>query len=103
MDIKTWLEESGMKAAETAFKKPPPFPYIVFLDHVKRGGADMKNMIKHHELQVERYSEFNDDSVELEALFDEKALEYTKEKQWLDSEKCFMTRYEFEILEREVI
>lgn len=105
MDIKTWLEQAGEPVAETCFLpgEAPDLPYIVYLDDSERGGGDMKNFSRNHSLSVERYSETSDDNTALEALLDTQAIKYTKEKQWLTDEECFMTVYNFDILEREVI
>ncbi|QNK41824.1 hypothetical protein [Caproicibacter fermentans] len=106
MDIKTWLEQAGEPVAETAFppgEDVPEMPYIVYLDDSERGGGDMKNLSRNHSLSVERYSETSEDNKMLEALLDTQAIKYTKEKQWLTDEECFMTVYNFDILEREVI
>jgi hypothetical protein len=103
-DIKAWLEITGEPVAETAFipNDAPPLPYIVYLDTVKRGGGDMKNMMQNHSLTVERYSETSEDNARLEALFEAQAIKYKKEKQWLSDEECFMTIYDFDLIEREV-
>lgn len=79
------------------------YPFIVFLDTVTRNGGDMVNIGYSHTLTVERYSEVDADNKLLEALFDAKAIKYKKEKIWLDDEKCFMTTYNFDLFEREVI
>lgn len=79
------------------------FPFIVFLDTVTRGGGDMVNISYSHALTIERYSELSDDNKLLEALLDAKAIKYKKEKMWIDDEKCFMTTYDFDLFEREVI
>lgn len=105
LDIKSWLETAGELATDTCFlpDEAPSMPYIVFLDTVQRSGGDMQNMIKTHSLTVERYSETGDDNTKLEELFDSQAIKYKKEKQWLHDEECYMTIYNFEIIEREVI
>jgi hypothetical protein len=105
LDIKSWLETVGEPAAETCFPpgEVPPLPYVVYLDTVQRGGGDMQNMMKTHSLTVERYSETGDDNTKLEALFDAQAIKYKKEKQWLTDEECYMTIYDFDLIEREVI
>lgn len=105
LDIKAWLETAGEPAADTCFPpdEVPPMPFAVFLDTVQRGGGDMQNMIKTHSLTVERYSEIADDNMALEALFDAQAIKYKKEKQWLHDEECYMTIYDFGLIEREVI
>lgn len=102
LDIKTWLAQAGEPVADTAFTPgdAPELPYVCFLDSVTRGGGDTENLIRYHALTVERYSEANDDNAKLEELFDEKAIKYKKEKQWLDDDQgnCFLTTYDFESL-----
>lgn len=104
MDIKTWLETAKEPVAEAAFppgEDVPKMPYIVYLDHLERGGGDMENFSRNHSLTVERYSETDEDNSALEALLEAQAIKYTKEKQWLNDEQCYMTIYDFDVLERE--
>lgn len=105
MDIKTWLETAGESVADTCFPpgEVPPLPYIVFLDKVERGGGDMHNMMSTHNLTIERYSETVDDNVALETLFDAQAIKYKKDRQWVTDIGCFLTTYDFDLIEREVI
>lgn len=88
--------------ADTAYppSDAPALPFIVFRDTVARGGGDTKNMLKTHSLTVERYCETDDDNQTLEVLLDAKCIKYKKEKQWLDDEECFMTTYDFDLIER---
>lgn len=105
LDIKAWLSGAGEPVADTCFRpgKTPKMPYINFLDAVERTGSDMKNLMSRHSLTVERYSESDDYNTALEALFDAKALEYKRERQWLSDESCYMTTYTFQtdIIERD--
>lgn len=107
MDVKKWLEMAGEPVADTCFTpgEVPPRPYLVFLDHTKRSGGDMRSMVKAHSLTVERYSDTDDDNTALEALFDAQAIKYTKYRQWLKDEGCYMTVYDLQtdLYEREVI
>lgn len=100
MDIKSWLEATGDPVAETAFIDETPIPSIVYLDHVERDGADLKNAISWHSLTVERYSRDGKGNEKLEALFDAKAIKYTKETTYLSNEQWFMTTYDFNLVER---
>jgi hypothetical protein len=106
-DIKAWLETAGEPVAETCF--PPGeakvLPYICFLDSVERTGGDMKNLLTRHSLTVERYSRTADDNAALEALFDAGAIPYTKDRQWLSDEECYLTTYDLQrdLIEREEI
>lgn len=107
LDIKFWLETAGEPVADTCFPpgEAPDMPYVVYLDTVTRGGADMRNAVRRHALSIERYSAEADDSTALEALFDVRALKYRKEKQWLQDNECYMTVYNLEtdLIEREVL
>ena len=98
MDIKSWLETAGEPVAETCFPpgEAPELPYVVFLDSVERGGADMKNLLRRHSLVVELYSDTQDDNEALEAMFEDRALKYTKDRQWLSDEECYMTTYDLQ-------
>lgn len=94
---------TGYKVAKTAFKRPPPLPYLVFLDSSDRNGADMKNLKVEHSLTVEYYSETDEYCAELESLLDSVPLKFKQDQQWIESEKCYMTTYDFNIIEREVL
>lgn len=86
VDIKTWLEQIGEQAAETAFrpgKAPKSKPYLIFMDDQDHGGADMKNILTTHNLTVERYSETSEYSAALEALFNAAGLQFSREQMWL--------------------
>lgn len=104
-DVKAWLKTAGEPVADTCFPpgEAPARPYVVFLDTVKRDGADLKNMLCRHSLTVERYSDTAGDNAALEALFDEKGITYTKDKQWLSDEECYLTTYDLEtdLIERD--
>lgn len=100
-DVKLWLEKAGEPVAETAFTDGASYPYIVYLDTQEHSGADTKNLIVHHSMTVERYSQTNEDNPKLEALFDEKPVEYTKEKTWLKDIECYMTTYDFDFTEKQ--
>lgn len=96
MDTKAWLESAGEPVAETCFPPGdvPPLPYAIFLDNADSGGGDMRNLLIKHNLTVERYSETPEYNTALEALFDVKGLEYTREQTWLpDPDDMFETIY----------
>lgn len=100
LDVELWLKSIGEPVAETAFIDAVPMPFIVYLDTVERGGGDLKNVLKHHALTVERYSADGEGEESLMALFDAQAIKYTKEKTWLTDTECFMTTYDFDLIER---
>ena len=100
MDIKAWLHKAGEPVAETAFLDEQPLPFVVFLDSVQWGGADRKNNVATHALTVERYSADGEDNALLEGLFAAEAIQYKKEKQWLNDLACFLTTYDFDLIEK---
>lgn len=66
----------------------------------------MTNILTKHNLTVERYSETSEYNTDLEALFDARGLEYTREQTWIpDPNDMFETIYTIKtpIFEREVI
>lgn len=94
--IKTWLEKVGEPVAETCFPPgdAPPPPYIYFLDEQDHGGGDMRNLLIKHYLTLERYSNTAEYNAALEALFDAKGLDYSREQTWLpDPEDMYETIY----------
>lgn len=102
LDVKVWLETTGMKVAEVSFIKPPQLPYIAFLESRNVRGADNKNLIADRELSIELYSAKIDRESEqkIEDILNEKSIEYSKDRTWIDSEKFFQTVYDFNLLEK---
>ena len=101
-NIKEWLESTGTKTADTAFKKAVSTPFQVFLDKQGVSGHDFGNEIVEHELAVEYYSDTVDEAGEkkLEELFDKEGMEYTKEREYISEERMYMTVYQTNFTER---
>lgn len=102
LEVKQWLETTGMKVAEVCFKKPPPYPYIVFIEKRDTSGADNKICIANRKISIELYSEKIDKECEklIEDLLDEKSIENEKDRIWIESEKHFQTIYDFNLVEK---
>jgi len=102
LDIKPWLQSTGMSVAEERFLKPPALPYIVFLESRDVSGADYKNCIADRDISIELYSSKIDKVAEnkIEVLLNEKSIAYKKDHVWLDSENFFQTIYDFNLLEK---
>lgn len=102
LDIKTWLENTGMKVAEERFLKPPAPPYVIFTDNIDIGGADNKNCIADRNISIELYSLKIDHISEnlIENLLNEKAINYKRDRIWLDTEMLFETIYDFKLIEK---
>lgn len=102
LDVKSWLETTGMKVAEGRFLKPPALPYVIFLDDVDVGGADNKNCIARRSISVEMYSgKINHEAEQkIELLLNEKSIEYKRNRTWIDTEKIFQTVYDFNLIEK---
>jgi len=101
-DIETWLETTGLKVSEERFLKPPPLPYIIFTDNTGIGGSDSKNCIADRIISIELYSLAVDHISEalIEALLDEKAIKYKRDRIWIDTEMMFETIYDFNFVEK---
>lgn len=102
LDIKPWLETTGLKVAEEKFKKPPLLPYVIFTESNDIRGADTKNCISERVIGIELYSE-NIDRVsegKIDDLLNEKLIEYSKERIWIDSQLMFETIYVFNLIEK---
>ena len=96
LDIKAWLEHAEEPVAETCFAPGDvkPLPYIYFLDNSDHCGGDMHNLLTKHNLTVERYSDTSEYNTALEALFDARGLDYTREQTWLpDPNDMYETIY----------
>lgn len=102
LDIKAWLESTGMKVAENYFFKPPALPYIVFTEDINTSGADYKNCLVDRSISVEMYSERinREKEANIEGLLNKKAINFKKNRTWIDKEKYFQTVYDFNIYEK---
>ena len=102
LDVKTWLETTGLDVGLVSFESPPPLPYIVYMEDVDCFGSDLSNDLVDRSFAVELYSRKPGSNAEnlIEALLDEKAFNYTKNTMWLSSERCHMTVYNFTFTER---
>lgn len=102
LDVKAWLETTGLKVAEECFFKPPPLPYAVFKEIVEISGADDKNCISDKNISVELYSLKVDYITEklIENLLNEKAIKYKKDRIRIDTEGMFETIYDFNFVEK---
>ena len=103
LDIETWLETTGLKVAEETFTNaPPPLPYINFRNKPDISGADDKNCIANSAITVELYSLKIDkiSEAKIENLLNEKAIQYSKDHIWIDSEQMMETVYDFNIIEK---
>lgn len=102
IDIKVWVETTGMKTEEERFIKPPPFPYIIYKEDLDVGGADNKNCIASRDIIVELYSGKIDKVAEslIENLLNVKAIKFKRNRIWLDSEMMYETIYDFNLIEK---
>lgn len=102
LDVKTWLETTGMNVAETSFKISPNLPYIVFLSDEDSKGADDKICIIERDITVELYSDVIKREKEklLEDLFKKEKINFRKSRIWIDSEKIYQTTYDFSLYEK---
>lgn len=102
LDVKAWLETTGIKTAEERFLTPPAYPYIVFTDDPEVRGSDSKNCIANRDISIELYSDKVNKEAEgkIKALLDEKAITYKRDRTWIDTEKHFQTVYDFNLIEK---
>lgn len=102
INLKTWLEATGLKVAEDKFIKPPVLPYIVFSAVEGVYGADNSNLLNRRQVTIELYSDLINPAAEkfVEDLLDAKTVNYSKGREWFASESFFQTAYDFEITER---
>lgn len=100
--IKTLLKLTGLPVREQRFLGVMPLPAIIYSDDVEIGGADLTNNLITHNIGVEFYSESIDleNEARIEYLLDNMPISYTRNRDWIESEKFFSTVYEFTITER---
>lgn len=80
--------------------KPPPLPYIVFTESKVAYGADLRNNISDRAVGVELYSEKIDHAAEtlIETLLT--AINYKRDRTWVETEMFFQTVYDFNLIEK---
>jgi len=102
LETKPWLETTGYAVEEELFMKPPSLPYIIFTENNDVSGADNKNCIVDRGISIELYSEEINKVAEkaIENLLDEKAIQYSKDRTWLNTEMMFETIYDFVFKEK---
>ena len=102
MNVKAWLEQTGLKAHETAQIKPEKLDYLIFYDRVTMRGADLVNNLVDHDLVVEHYAERQDakSKATLENLFNEKQFSFQKSETFLSGNAIFCTIYSVNFLEK---
>lgn len=100
--IKTLLELTGLPVREERFLGVMPLPAIVYSDDIEVGGADLINNLVNHNIGIEFYAETIDlvNEAKIEHLLDNLPISYTRNRDWIESEKFFSTLYEFTITER---
>lgn len=103
MDMKAWLATSGLTVKESSYLKQPTFPYVVFTDDCDAGYHDLTHKNIMHSVTVELYETAisTTDEALIEALITDLLTRYTKRRDWLDSESCYITTFEFDYEEIE--
>lgn len=102
LDVKAFLEQTGLPVREQRFLGVMPLPAIVFTDVIDMGGADLKNNLITRNIGIEFYAETVDleNEAKIELFLDSLPIQYTRTRDWIESEKFFSTIYEFTIIER---
>lgn len=101
-DVKAWLKTTGYPVEAVLFLKPPAPPYIVFSDKTDVSGADSKNCIADRAITIELYADSVDTAAEaaIESLLNAKAIPYSKELMWIQTERFFQTVYDINLVEK---
>lgn len=102
LDVKVFLEQTGLPVREQRFLGVMPLPAIVFTDTVDVGGADLRNNLVTRSIGVEFYAETIDPENEarIEQLLDGLPVSYTRTRDWIEGETFFSTIYAFTLTER---
>lgn len=98
MQLNDILQSISIKHRETQFVQPPKETFMVWYDDITRRGADNLNLIKEHAVSFELYAYKPDAAAEqqVEDALDAVAVEWQKTaRQWIDSEKVYLTIYDF--------
>lgn len=99
-DLKAITEIENIK--EDRFPKTPPFPYIVYATEKTSRGADNINNIDDNRIAIALYDNKINKLLEqkIENWLDNLGIEYDKDREWQNGEKCYETYYEFNKLEK---
>lgn len=104
MDIKEWIETTGIKAKEIRFLKTPGYPYIIFYDEqLVRGSDNMNVILTEHTTSIELYTKtIEDESFEKieNLIISDLHVGFRRRREWIDEESHFLTTYNFEFLEK---
>jgi len=88
MDVKAWIETTGLTVAQNIWIDVPAKPYIRFTDYIEAGYHTLTRKKLTHNLTIELYSDEVDAVSEsaIEALLSPLDERYTKEQEWNGSE-----------------
>lgn len=94
---------TGLKLKELRYLRPPPLPYLLYIDSKNVRGADEFNNIIEHNVTIEFYSEKVDEENErkIRRFLNSEEIQFEENRDWINSEKLFCTSYDFFILEKE--
>lgn len=103
MDVKAWIETSGVTVAEDIYIDPPTMPFIVFTDNIDAGYRDLSTKMLTHSVTIELLAEGIDSTSEaaIEVILTDLDNRYTKSRAWSDADNCFVTRYDANFEETE--
>lgn len=99
-ELNTALQGLNVPVAYNVFKEPQVPPYICFLTiDYEQTYADDKIFVQNPVVRVEYYSKNKDISAEtdIEALLEENEITWDKADGYLDTERLYMTTWEFEL------
>lgn len=88
---------------EIRFLKSPRVTFAVYLDSIRRRGADNLNLITEHTTTIELYEYAPDPDAEarIEAQLDAIGQAYEKgERTWIDEEQIYQTIYTFDYISK---
>lgn len=97
--ITALLKSSGLPVVYGYWKKPPPLPYVVWLESgTSNFFADGKVFLRKSRVQAELYTAEKDTEAEqaLESVLKDIGWEKISEI-WVENEKFFQLIYEFEV------
>lgn len=103
MDVKAWIETSGVTVAEDIYIDPPTMPFVVFSDNIDAGYRDLSTKMLTHNVIIDLLAEGIDSTSEtaLETILGVLDTRYSKSRAWSDADNCFVTRYDANFEETE--
>ncbi len=112
MDLKTILKDgTNLPVEEHHFIRPPKLPYIIYLKDDNIRGVSKDNLIIDSDISVELYTSSPNKELEnkvrnviIDNIFsisnNDEEIEIDQNREYIESEQMYMTRFDFNLIEK---